>query len=92
MNRIGFRKGEANSKGEVCWSCGHWLISGGCWINGHHMNVNKGWMDTNADDSCESWVPEKTPGTITGDIWEHVREELEGQNSGGQKNDENNNS
>jgi hypothetical protein len=60
----GFRKGENNANGDNCWSCGHWLIGGGCWKYGHIGEP--GWRDTNPDDSCEEWVPEGTEGTITG--------------------------
>ncbi|WP_339167058.1 hypothetical protein NSQ24_01355 [Brevibacillus sp. FSL L8-0520] len=65
----GFRSEEDNAQGENCWSCGHWLIGGGCWKNGQMSEA--GWRDTGPNDSCDEWVAEGTDGTITGLIASH---------------------
>lgn len=71
----GFRVEVDNDAGENCWSCGHWLIGGGCWKNGQMSEP--GWKNTGPNDSCEEWVPEGTEGTITGLIASHNAEEGE---------------
>lgn len=74
----GFKMDETNSVGQECWGCGNWLIGGSCWKNGQMSGP--GWRDTGPSDSCEEWVKESTPGTITGDIKEQI--ELEKKNAG----------
>jgi len=43
-----------------CWSCGHWLIGLGCCVSG--INTYK---QTEPNHSCDKWVKEGTPGTVT---------------------------
>lgn len=52
--------------GKSCWSCGHYLIGGGCWKDG--QLGQDGWKDVSPNDCCDSWVPENTEGTINGII------------------------
>lgn len=43
---------------KVCWTCGHFAF--GCFVNdGQYDNTVK------VDDTCDKWVPEGTPGTVT---------------------------
>lgn len=51
---------------NTCWSCGHFLIGGGCWKDG--QMGEEGWKNVSPNDSCEHWVKEGTKGTITGDM------------------------
>jgi hypothetical protein len=51
---------------KTCWSCGHYLIGGGCWKDGHMGE--EGWKDVSPDDCCSEWVPEKSPKTINAKI------------------------
>ncbi|MCM3632886.1 hypothetical protein [Paenibacillus camelliae] len=64
--RSGYKVDAENSKGETCWSCGHWLIGGGCWKYGQMHQ--EGWINSGPNDSCEEWLPEGTEGTITHEI------------------------
>lgn len=52
---------------KTCWTCGNYLIGGGCWKDGNMGEV--GWRDVGPNDSCREWVTEKTPGTICGQMW-----------------------
>lgn len=45
---------------KSCWGCGHWLIGLGCCISG--INTYK---QTEPDHSCDKWVEEGAPGTVT---------------------------
>jgi hypothetical protein len=58
-----------------CWSCGHFLIGGGCWKDG--QMGEEGWKNVSPSDSCNEWVPEETIGTISGDILAKSREASE---------------
>lgn len=44
-----------------CWSCGHWVIGGGCFKDKDNVRP------TDHDDYCEDWVKEGSPGTVTSD-------------------------
>jgi hypothetical protein len=46
-----------------CWTCGHYLIGGGCWKDG--QMGEEGWKNVSPNDSCNSWVEEGTKGTVT---------------------------
>lgn len=60
---------------KECWTCGHFLIGGGCWKDGQ---INQpGWKDVGPSDVCDEWVTEKTPGTINGDIWAQIEDEYD---------------
>lgn len=52
---------------KTCWTCGHWLIGGGCW-------EGKSVKHTTPEYSCEQWVEEGADGTVTGDIWRGISE------------------
>lgn len=58
------------SEDKTCWTCGHWLIGGGCWKDGRMGE--EGWRNTGPEDSCEEWVEEGTEGTVTGEMWEDI--------------------
>lgn len=61
------------SEDKTCWTCGHYLIGGGCWKDG--SMGEEGWRNVGPNDSCASWVEETTPGTISGIINEMNRKE-----------------
>lgn len=63
------------SEDKSCWSCGNYLIGGGCWKDGDMGE--KGWKDVGPNDSCSAWVDEETPGTIMGFIHENNRKDGE---------------
>ena len=48
---------------KTCWGCGHFLVGGGCWKDGEMLQP--GWKNVEPDDTCGSWVPEGTKGTVT---------------------------
>ena len=48
---------------KSCWTCGHFLIGGGCWKDG--QMGEEGWKDVSPEDICEAWVKEGTEGTVT---------------------------
>lgn len=48
---------------KSCWSCGHFLIGGGCWKDG--QMGEEGWKHVSPNSLCNSWVEEGTKGTIT---------------------------
>ncbi|MBD1373735.1 hypothetical protein IC620_15420 [Hazenella sp. IB182357] len=66
-----FKHLKMEDENKVCWSCGHWLIGGGCWKDGVNNRIN-----TDVDYSCEAWLEEDTPGTITHEVYNTAIEEL----------------
>lgn len=46
----------------TCWSCGHWVIGGGCFRDKDNV------VQTEHDHHCGDWVKEGAPGTITRDM------------------------
>jgi hypothetical protein len=76
LNAKQLREDDTMSEDKTCWSCGHYLIGGGCWKDGDFGE--DGWRNVGPDDSCEGWVEENTPGTINGAMYEmHSKEEKE---------------
>jgi hypothetical protein len=65
------REERRMSEDKTCWSCGHYLIGGGCWKDGDPGE--DGWRNAGPDDSCEGWVEETTPGTINGAMYEMMK-------------------
>lgn len=56
---------------KTCWGCGHWLLGLGCCLKG----IND-YVQTEHDQTCDSWIEEGTKGTVTdfsdltdGDKW-----------------------
>ena len=52
---------------KTCWTCGHWLIGGGCW-EGESVK------HTDPEYTCDKWVEEGADGTVTGDILRGISE------------------
>ncbi|PAE24039.1 hypothetical protein [Bacillus sp. 7894-2] len=63
------------SDDKTCWTCGHYIIGGGCWKDGG-MGED-GWRNVGPNDSCGSWVDELTPGTVCGEMHAVLNEEGE---------------
>ena len=51
---------------KSCWTCGHYLIGGGCWKDG--QMGEEGWKNVDPNDYCEHWTHKDTEGTISGEI------------------------
>lgn len=47
---------------KSCWTCGHFLIGGGCCIAGCGSGY---WIKVDVDHTCDKWVEEGTKGTVT---------------------------
>lgn len=48
---------------KSCWTCGHFLIGGGCWKDSNMGEAGR--KNVEVDHVCDSWVEEGTKGTVT---------------------------
>lgn len=67
------REDEMMSEDKTCWTCGHYLIGGGCWKDGNMGE--EGWRSVSPHDSCAKWVEETTPGTVSGEMFARLNGE-----------------